>query len=119
MRTRISSYPSLSIPGGVSLRLAHTRTARLLSLRRMSLSASEALVLPHRTKVNTLAFREHVDVIFVDKQWLPIYTEFDVSGWRFLHSRFARSVVLAPAGQGERVTAGLREQSALLQATAA
>jgi hypothetical protein len=101
------------------LRLAHTRTARLLSLRRTKLSTSEALVLPHRTKVNTVAFREHVDVIFVDKQWLPIYTEFGVSGWRFLHSRFARSVVFAPAGRGQRVMAGLREQSALLQATAA
>jgi hypothetical protein len=75
MRTRISSYPTLPLPGGVCLRLAHTRTARLLSLRRTKLSASEALVLPHRTKVNTVAFRERVDVIFVDKQWLPIYTE--------------------------------------------
>lgn len=112
--TRISRYPVLELETGIRLHLAHTLRARLLGLALMrDPDPDEALVIPHCTSVHTFGMRFELDVVFVDRHWLPIYVEYGVRPRRVLRSRFARSVIEVPAGEGGRLVDGLRIQRAL------
>jgi len=116
--TRISRYPLLELETGMRLRLAHTWRARLLGLAGMrEMDSDDALVLPHCTSVHTFGMRFPIDVVFVDKDWLPIYIEHDVGPRRLLHSRFARSVIEVAAGEAGRLADGLRLRRALADGT--
>jgi len=55
----------------------------------------------------------------VDRDWLPIYIEYDVGPGRVLRSRFARSVIEVAAGEAGRLADGLRIQRALEDGTSA
>src|SRR5919198_6206988 len=112
--SRISTYPVLELETGIRLHLAHTWRARLLGLAGMrDLHPDQALVIPHCTSVHTFGMRFPIDVVFVDRDWLPIYIEYDVGRRRVLRSRFARSVIEVAAGQAGRLADGLRLQRAL------
>jgi len=118
--TRISRYPLLELETGIRLRLAHTWRARLLGLSGMrGMDPDDALVLPHCTSVHTFGMRFPIDVVFVDRDWLPIYIEHEVGPRRVLHSRFARSVIEVVAGEAGRLADGLRLQRALADGTSA
>src|SRR5919197_3004407 len=105
---RISSYPMLKLETGIRLHLAHTWRARLLGLVGMRhLHPDDALVIPHCTSVHTFGMRFPIDVVFVDRDWLPIYIEYDVGPWRVLSTRFARSVIEVNAGEAGRLMDGL------------
>ena len=96
------------------MHLAHTWRARLLGLALMPmLDPDEALLIPHCTSVHTFGMRFELDVVFVDRRWLPIYIEYGVRPNRVLRSRFARSVIEVVAGEAGRLAAGLRIQRAL------
>lgn len=112
--SRISHYPFLELETGIRMHLAHTWRARLLGLAGMTdLDPDEALVIPHCTSVHTLGMRLRLDVVFVDRDWLPIYIEYDVGPGRVLRSRFARSVIEVVAGEAGRLADGLRIQRVL------
>lgn len=112
--SRISRYPTLELETGIRMRLAHTWRARLLGLALMPhLDPDEALVIPHCMSVHTFGMRFEIDVVFVDRDWLPIYIEHEVGPRRVLRSRFARSVIEVAAGQAGRLADGLRLQRAL------
>jgi hypothetical protein len=107
--SRISDYPLLELETGIRMHLAHTWRARLLGLGLMPyLDPDEALVIPHCTSVHTFGMRFPIDVVFVDRDWLPIYIEYDVGPRRVLRSRFARSVIEVVAGEAGRLAHGLR-----------
>ena len=92
--SRITPYPHLELETGIRMHLAHTWRARLLGLAGMTrLDPDEALVIPHCTSVHTFGMRFPIDVVFVDREWLPIYIEYEVGPRRVLRSRFARSVI--------------------------
>jgi hypothetical protein len=112
--SRISSYPFLELETGIRMHLAHTWRARLLGLATMPwLDSDEALVIPHCTSVHTFGMRFPLDVVFVDRDWLPIYIEYEVGPNRVLRSRFARSVIEVAAGEAGRLADGLRIQRVL------
>jgi hypothetical protein len=112
--TRISQYPFLELETGIRMHLAHTWRARLLGLAFMpGLHRDDALVIPHCTSVHTFGMRFEIDVVFVDRDWLPIYIEYGVGPGRVLRSRFARSVIEVKAGEAGRLADGLRLQRAL------
>jgi uncharacterized protein len=112
--TRISHYPFLELETGIRMHLAHTWRARLIGLALMrGLDPDEALVIPHCTSVHTFGMRFEIDVVFVDRDWLPIYIEYGVRPGRVLRSRFARSVIEVTAGEASRLADGLRLQRAL------
>jgi uncharacterized protein len=118
--SRISHYPLLELETGIRMHLAHTWRARLLGLGLMPyLDPDEALVIPHCTSVHTFGMRFPIDVVFVDRDWLPIYIEYDVGPRRVLRSRFARSVIEVVAGEAGRLADGLRLQRALVDGTSA
>jgi hypothetical protein len=118
--SRISDYPLLELETGIRMHLAHTWRARLLGLGLMPyLDPDEALVIPHCTSVHTFGMRFPIDVVFVDRDWLPIYIEYDVGPRRVLRSRFARSVIEVVAGEAGRLCDGLRLQQALVDGTSA
>jgi hypothetical protein len=104
----------LELETGIRLHLAHTWRARLLGLAFLpALDPGDALVIPHCTSVHTFGMRFRLDVVFVDRDWLPIYIEYDVGPRRVLRSRFARSVIEVAAGEVGRLADGLRLQRAL------
>ena len=112
--SRVSRYPVLELETGIRMHLAHTWRARLLGLALMpELDPDEALVIPHCTSVHTLGMRFGIDVVFVDRDWLPIYIEYGVRPGRVLRSRCARSVIEVVAGESGRLVDGLRIQRAL------
>jgi uncharacterized membrane protein (UPF0127 family) len=112
---RLWDYPVLELETGILLHLAHTWRARLLGLAFMrGLEPEEALVFPHCTSVHTFGMRFPIDVVFVDRDWLPIYVEYDVGPRRVLSSRFARSVIEVASGEAGRLIDGLRIQRALV-----
>jgi uncharacterized membrane protein (UPF0127 family) len=112
--SRITRYPSLELETGIRMRLAHTWRARLLGLALMpGLDPDEALVIPHCTSVHTFGMRFPLDVVFVDRDWLPIYIEYDVGPRRVLRSRFARSAIEVVAGEAGRLVDGLKLRRAL------
>jgi uncharacterized protein len=112
--SRISAYPFLKLETGIRMHLAHTWRARLLGLALLTdLDRDEALVIPHCTSVHSFGMRFPIDVVFVDRDWLPIYIEYDVGPRRLLRSRFARSVIEVAAGEAGRLVDGLRLQRAL------
>ncbi|HEY1595662.1 MAG TPA: DUF192 domain-containing protein [Thermoleophilaceae bacterium] len=112
--SRIGDYPFLELETGIRMHLAHTWRARLAGLALMpGLDPDEALVIPHCTSVHTFGMRFPIDVVFVDRQWEPIYIEYDVGPRRVLRSRFARSVIEVAAGEAGRLADGLRLQRAL------
>ena len=112
--SRISRYPFLELETGIRMHLAHTWRTRLLGLALLpGLDPDEALVIPHCTSVHTFGMRFAIDVVFVDRDWLPIYIEYDVGPRRVLRSRFARSVIEVAAGEAGRLADGLRLQRAL------
>jgi uncharacterized membrane protein (UPF0127 family) len=118
--SRISHYPRLELETGIRMHLAHTWRARLLGLALLpDLDPNEALVIPHCTSVHTFGMRFELDVVFVDRHWLPIYIEYGVGSGRVLRSRFARSVIEVAAGQAGRLVDGLRIQRALVDGTSA
>ena len=118
--SRLHSYPVLELETGIDMYLAHTLRARLRGLAFMrELHPDEALVLPHCTSVHTFAMLARIDVVFVDRDWLPIYVEYDVGPCRVLRSRFARSVIEVAAGQAGRLMDGLRIQRALVDGRSA
>src|SRR5436305_14994229 len=97
------------------MHLAHTGRARLLGLALMPpLDPDDALVIPHCTSVHTFGMRFELDVVFVDRDWLPIYIEYGVGRRRVLRSRFARSAIEVVAGEAGRLVDGLRIQRALV-----
>jgi uncharacterized protein len=107
--SRISAYPFLKLETGIRMHLAHTWRARLLGLALLTdLDRDEALVIPHCTSVHSFGMRFPIDVVFVDRDWLPIYIEYDVGPRRLLRSRFARSVIEVAAGEAGRLVDGLR-----------
>lgn len=117
---RIGRYPLLELETGIRLRLAHTWRARLLGLALLyGIDPDEALVIPHCTSVHTFGMRFPIDVVFVDRDWLPIYVEYGVGPRRVLRSRFARSVIEVAAGQVGRLADGLRLQRALVDGMSA
>jgi uncharacterized membrane protein (UPF0127 family) len=117
---RIHNYPALDLETGIRLHLAHTWRARLLGLAAMrDLHPDDALVIPHCTSVHTFGMRFPIDVVFVDRDWLPVYIEYDVGPRRVLRSRFARSVIEVAAGEAGRLVDGLRIQRALADGTSA
>jgi uncharacterized protein len=117
---RIGHYPLLELETGIRLRLAHTWRARLLGLALLpALDPDEALVIPHCTSVHTFGMRFPIDVVFVDRDWLPVYIEYDVGPHRVLRSRFARSVIEVAAGEAGRLADGLRIQRALVDGRSA
>ena len=72
----------LELETGIRMHLAHTRRARLLGLALMrDLDPDDALVIPHCTSVHTFGMRFPIDVVFVDRDWLPIYVEYGVGPW--------------------------------------
>jgi uncharacterized membrane protein (UPF0127 family) len=102
------------------MHLAHTWRARLLGLAGMTRpDPDEALVIPHCTSVHTFGMRFPIDVVFVDREWLPIYIEYEVGPRRVLRSRFARSVIEVVAGEAGRLCDGLRLQRALVDGMSA
>jgi uncharacterized protein len=112
--SRISHYPFLELETGIRMHLAHTWRARLLGLAFMPrLHRDDALVFPHCTSVHTFGMRFEIDVVFVDRDWLPIYIEYAVRPGRILRSRFARSVIEVNTGEAGRLADGLRLQRAL------
>jgi uncharacterized membrane protein (UPF0127 family) len=112
---RLHSYPVLELETGIDMYLAHTWRARLCGLAFMShLHVDEALVFPHCRSVHTFGMRFPIDVVFVDRDWLPIYVEYDVGPRRVLRSRFARSVIEVNSGEAGRLMDGLRIQRALV-----
>ncbi|HEX6460709.1 MAG TPA: DUF192 domain-containing protein [Thermoleophilaceae bacterium] len=118
--TRISRYPLLELETGIRMHLAHTWRARLLGLALMrDLHPDHALVIPHCTSVHTFGMRFPIDVVFVDRDWLPIYIEYNVGPRRVLRSRFARSVIEVAAGEAGRLADGLRLQRALVDGRSA
>jgi uncharacterized protein len=118
--SRISAYPFLELETGIRMHLAHTWRARLLGLALLTdLDRDEALVIPHCTSVHTFGMRFPIDVVFVDRDWLPIYIEYDVGPRRLLRSRFARSVIEVAAGEAGRLVDGLRLQRALVDGRSA
>ena len=118
--TRLRDYPVLELETGIRMHLAHTWRARLLGLGLMrSLDPDEALVIPHCTSVHSFGMRFAIDVVFVDRDWLPIYIEYDVGPRRVLRSRFARSVIEVVAGEAGRLCDGLRIQRALVDGRSA
>jgi uncharacterized protein len=118
--SRLHSYPVLELETGIDMYLAHTWRARLRGLALMSrLHPDEALVLPHCRSVHTFGMRFPLDVVFVDRDWLPIYVEYDVGHGRVLRSRFARSVIEVNAGEAGRLMDGLRIQRALVDGRSA
>jgi uncharacterized protein len=118
--SRISAYPFLELETGVRMHLAHTWRARLLGLALLTdLDRDEALVIPHCTSVHTFGMRFPIDVVFVDRDWLPIYIQYDVGPGRVLRSRFARSVIEVAAGEAGRLVDGLRLQRALVDGRSA
>ena len=118
--SRISRYPFLELETGIRMHLAHTWRARLLGLALLpGLDPDEALVIPHCTSVHSFGMRFEIDVVFVDRDWLPIYIEYDVGPRRVLRSRFARSVIEVAAGEAGRLTDGLRLQRALVDGMSA
>ena len=113
--SRISRYPALELETGIRMHLAHTWRARLLGLALIpGLDSDKALVIPHCTSVHTFGMRFELDVVFVDRQWEPIYIEYRVRPGRVVRSRFARSVIEVVAGEAGRLTDGLRIQRALV-----
>ena len=113
--SRISHYPVLELESGIRMHLAHTWRARLLGLALMpALDPDDALVIPHCTSVHTFGMRFELDVVFVDRDWLPIYIEYGVGRRRVLRSRFARSAIEVVAGEAGRLVDGLRIQRALV-----
>jgi uncharacterized membrane protein (UPF0127 family) len=113
--SRISHYPFLELETGIRMHLAHTWRARLLGLGLMpALDRDEALVIPRCTSVHTVGMRFEIDVVFVDREWEPIYIEYDVRPGRVLRSRFARSVIEVVSGEAGRLVDGLRIQRALV-----
>jgi len=118
--SRISRYPRLELETGIRMHLAHTWRARLLGLALMPrLDRDEALVIPHCTSVHTFGMRFELDVVFVDREWQPIYVEYGVGPRRVLRSRFARSVIEVVAGEAGRLVDGLRIQRALVDGRSA
>ena len=118
--SRISRYPRLELETGIRMHLAHTWPARLLGLAPMPrLDPDEALVIPHCTSVHTFGMRFELDVVFVDREWQPIYVEYGVGPRRVLRSRFARSVIEVVAGEAGRLVDGLRIQRALVDGRSA
>jgi len=112
--SRISHYPRLELETGIRMHLAHTWRARLLGLALLSgLDPDEALVIPHCTSVHTFGMRFELDVVFVDREWQPVYIEYGVGPRRVLRSRFARSVIEVVAGEAGRLVDGLSLQRAL------
>jgi uncharacterized membrane protein (UPF0127 family) len=112
--SRITSYPFLELETGIRMYLAHTWRARLAGLALIPrLDSDEALVIPHCTSVHTFGMRFPIDVVFVDRDWLPIYIEYGVRPRRVLRSRFARSVIEVAAGEAGRLADGLRLERAL------
>jgi uncharacterized protein len=113
--SRISRYPVLELETGIRMHLAHTWRARLLGIAFIGgLDPDEALVMPHCTWVHTFGMRFAIDVVFVDRDWLPIYIEYGVGPSRVLRSRFARSAIEVVAGEAGRLADGLRLQRALV-----
>ncbi len=118
--SRITPYPYLELETGIRMHLAHTWRARLLGLAGMTRpDPDEALVIPHCTSVHTFGMRFPIDVVFVDREWLPIYIEYEVGPRRVLRSRFARSVIEVVAGEAGRLCDGLRLQRALVDGMSA
>ena len=118
--SRITPYPHLELETGIRMHLAHTWRARLLGLAGMTrLDPDEALVIPHCTSVHTFGMRFELDVVFVDREWQPIYVEYGVGPRRVLRSRFARSVIEVVAGEAGRLVDGLRIQRALVDGRSA
>jgi hypothetical protein len=112
--SRISHYPFLELETGIRMHLAHTWRARLLGLALLpGIDRDEALVIPHCTSVHTFGMCFRIDLVFVDRDWLPIYIEYDVGPRRVLRSRFARSAIEVVAGEAGRLADGLRIQRAL------
>ena len=72
-----------------------------------------AIILRPCRQVHTFGMRFPIDVVFVDRDWLPIYIEYDVGPNRVLRSRFARSVIEVAAGEAGRLADGLRIQRVL------
>jgi hypothetical protein len=118
--SRIGNYPFLELETGIRMHLAHTWRARLLGLALLpGLDPDQALVIQHCTSVHTFGMRFEIDVVFVDRDWLPIYIEYDVEPRRVLRSRFARSVIEVAAGEAGRLADGLRLQRALVNGMSA
>ena len=78
-----------------------------------------ALLIQPAKSVHTFGMRFPIDVVFVDRDWLPIYVEYDVGPRRVLSSRFARSVIEVNAGEAGRLMDGLRIQRALVDGRSA
>ena len=118
--SRIRHYPFLELETGIRMHLAHTWRARLLGLALIpGLDPDQALVIPHCTSVHTFGMRFEIDVVFVDREWEPIYIEYDVRPGRVLRSRFGRSVIEVVSGEAGRLVDGLRIQRALVDGTSA
>ena len=118
--SRITPYPQLELETGIRMHLAHTWRARLLGLAGMTrLDPDEALVIPHCTSVHTFGMRFELDVVFVDREWQPVYIEYGVGPRRVLRSRFARSVIEVVAGEAGRLVDGLSLQRALVDGRSA
>jgi uncharacterized protein len=118
--SRICRYPRLELETGIRMHLAHTWRARLLGLALLpGIDPDEALVIPHCTSVHTFGMRFELDVVFVDREWQPIYIEYGVGPRHILRSRFARSVIEVVAGEAGRLVDGLRIQRALVDGRSA
>jgi uncharacterized protein len=94
--------------GGLRLRLAHSRRARLLGLALVAEPPREALLLPRCRSVHTAGMRFALDLVWIDARAQVVRADLGVGPWRVVGCREARAVIEVAAGEGERVLSVLR-----------
>jgi uncharacterized protein len=95
---RLSGLPRTDVVGR-RVRVAATRTARLLGLALLDRDAAgPGLLIPRCRSVHTFGMRFELDLVFLDRDLVPVSTRRAVPSRRIAVERRARAVLELPAG---------------------
>jgi uncharacterized protein len=99
--SRLAALPALTLPGGLHVAVASSRSARVRGLAGLDdLPRGLALLLPRCRSVHTFGMRFALDIVFLDGDGRPVLEAFGVPARRVRTCLRARAVVETRAGSG-------------------
>ncbi len=105
---RFAGLQRRALAEGLTLLVAADRRARRRGLAHLdALPSGHAMLLPGCRSVHTIGMRFALDLLWLDRTGALVRLDRDVRARRLRTCMRARSVVEAPAGEGERFAAAL------------